>query len=104
MEGMLTWLMPSVRKPFPTDGRPPYAALRPSVHGEPSRPDSAALKCWESSLLVLLLQAQDYAQASAPEGDTAGLPDRTIRLLSLACTVPERVIVALEVVAQLVTA
>jgi phospholipid/cholesterol/gamma-HCH transport system permease protein len=54
--------------------------------------DSTELESWDSSLLVFLLQAQDYAEAHTLEYDTAGLPDRAIRLLALARAVPERVI------------
>jgi phospholipid/cholesterol/gamma-HCH transport system permease protein len=54
--------------------------------------DAAELQSWDSSLLVFLLQAQDYAEAHALEYDTAGLPERATRLLALARAVPERAI------------
>jgi hypothetical protein len=51
---------------------------------------------------VLVVARHD--PGAAVECGTAELPDRAIRLLSLARAVPERVIVAREVIAQLMTA
>jgi phospholipid/cholesterol/gamma-HCH transport system permease protein len=53
--------------------------------------DSASLGTWDSSLLIFLLQAQDWAVAAEAEFDTSGLPDRVARLLALARAVPDRV-------------
>jgi phospholipid/cholesterol/gamma-HCH transport system permease protein len=54
--------------------------------------DATELGSWDSSLLVFLLQAEEYAGAHALEYDTAGLPERATRLLALARAVPERAI------------
>jgi phospholipid/cholesterol/gamma-HCH transport system permease protein len=56
--------------------------------------DTAELGAWDSSLLIFLLQAQDYAEAHTLEFDAAGLPDRATRLLTLARAVPDRVVEA----------
>jgi phospholipid/cholesterol/gamma-HCH transport system permease protein len=53
--------------------------------------DVTDLAAWDSSLLIFLLQAEDYADAHGLEFTTPGLPDRVTRLLSLAGAVPERV-------------
>lgn len=58
--------------------------------------DATALASWDSSLIVFLLQALDYAEARELELDTSGLPDRIARLLALARAVPERHLVAEE--------
>jgi phospholipid/cholesterol/gamma-HCH transport system permease protein len=52
--------------------------------------DAASLGEWDSSLLVYLQQAHDYCDARDLAVDTAGLPDRLVRLLALARAVPER--------------
>jgi phospholipid/cholesterol/gamma-HCH transport system permease protein len=53
--------------------------------------DTAGLGLWDSSLLIFLLQAQDYAEAHTLDFDASGLPDRVARLLALSRAVPERV-------------
>ncbi|HSJ31388.1 MAG TPA: ABC transporter permease [Longimicrobiales bacterium] len=52
--------------------------------------DSDSLGEWDSSLLIFLLQVQDHCEAGGIPFDTAGLPDRTTRLLELARVVPDR--------------
>ena len=51
---------------------------------------SESLGEWDSSLLIFLLQVQDHCKAGGIPFDTAGLPDRTTRLLELARVVPDR--------------
>lgn len=53
--------------------------------------DTSGLGTWDSSLLVFLLQCQDYCDAHKIEYDTAGLPESVSRLLALAHAVPEAV-------------
>jgi phospholipid/cholesterol/gamma-HCH transport system permease protein len=53
--------------------------------------DTASLGTWDSSLLIFLLQAQDWTESADAEFDTSGLPDRATRLIALARAVPERV-------------
>ena len=52
--------------------------------------DTAALGSWDSSLLIFLLQVRDHCETDGILFNTAGLPDRTIRLLELARVVPDR--------------
>jgi phospholipid/cholesterol/gamma-HCH transport system permease protein len=54
--------------------------------------DTTSLDDWDSSLLIFLLQAQDYSESHDVEFDATGLPDRVVRLLALAREVPDRVI------------
>jgi phospholipid/cholesterol/gamma-HCH transport system permease protein len=54
--------------------------------------DATALDSWDSSLLIFMLQVQDYCEARDIECDGSGLPDRVTRLLALARAVPERVL------------
>jgi phospholipid/cholesterol/gamma-HCH transport system permease protein len=56
--------------------------------------ESGSLGAWDSSLLIFLLQAQDYAEAHTLDFDASGLPDRVTRLLALSRAVPERVVEA----------
>jgi phospholipid/cholesterol/gamma-HCH transport system permease protein len=53
--------------------------------------DTTSLGTWDSSLLIFLLQAQDWSETAGAEFDTTGLPDRAARLIALARAVPERV-------------
>jgi phospholipid/cholesterol/gamma-HCH transport system permease protein len=53
--------------------------------------DAQALDHWDSSLLIYLLQCQDYCEAHRLEFASAGLPAQIPRLLALARAVPERV-------------
>jgi phospholipid/cholesterol/gamma-HCH transport system permease protein len=53
--------------------------------------DTTSLGTWDSSLLIYLLQAQDWTEKEKAEFDTSGLPDRAARLIGLARAVPERV-------------
>jgi phospholipid/cholesterol/gamma-HCH transport system permease protein len=53
--------------------------------------DSSELGDWDSSLLIFLLDAQDYCEKNKIELDGAGLPRQVPRLLALARAVPERV-------------
>lgn len=52
--------------------------------------DATALGTWDSSLLVFLSQARDYAKANQLEVDRASLPERIQRLVALSEAVPER--------------
>ena len=52
--------------------------------------DSSELGEWDSSLLIFLVQCQDYCEEHHLELDTAGLPEQVPRLLALARAVPER--------------
>ncbi len=52
--------------------------------------DASGLGDWDSSLLVFLSQAQDYAEAKQLELDRSALPEQIGRLLALAEAVPER--------------
>ena len=52
--------------------------------------DSSELGEWDSSLLIFLVQCQDYCDEHKLELDTAGLPEQVPRLLALARAVPER--------------
>lgn len=52
--------------------------------------DATDLGTWDSSLLVFLLQARDYADARQLELDRTALPERIRRLLKLSEAVPER--------------
>jgi phospholipid/cholesterol/gamma-HCH transport system permease protein len=53
--------------------------------------DASALRTWDSSLLVFLLQTKDYCELTGIEVDPSALPARMLRLLALARAVPERV-------------
>ena len=46
---------------------------------------------WDSSLLIFLMQCQDYCDERKIEVDPAGLPSQVPRLIALAHAVPERV-------------
>ena len=52
--------------------------------------DASGLGEWDSSLLVFLLQARDYATAQKLELDRSALPKQIGRLLALSEAVPER--------------
>jgi phospholipid/cholesterol/gamma-HCH transport system permease protein len=78
---------PLVEAASPAAG-PNGGALRAMVF------DSSSLGAWDSSLLIFLLQAQDYAEAHTIDFDASGLPDRVTRLLALSRAVPERVVEA----------
>jgi phospholipid/cholesterol/gamma-HCH transport system permease protein len=52
--------------------------------------DARQLGTWDSSLLIFLLQCQDYGDAHSLALDTSGLPPQVPRLLTLARAVPER--------------
>jgi phospholipid/cholesterol/gamma-HCH transport system permease protein len=54
--------------------------------------DAGALGAWDSSLLIFLRRAQEYADSHQLAVDTAGLPDRITQLLALAHAVPERIV------------
>jgi phospholipid/cholesterol/gamma-HCH transport system permease protein len=56
--------------------------------------DTAGLDAWDSSLLIFVLQAEDYAEAHTLDFDASGLPERVARLLALARAVPDRVVEA----------
>lgn len=53
--------------------------------------DSAQLAEWDSSLLIFLLQCQDFCESKHLALRTEGLPEQLPRLLALARAVPERV-------------
>ncbi len=59
--------------------------------GRPLSFDTTELGGWDSSLLIFLIQCQDYCDAHELECDRSGLPERASRLLALANAVPERV-------------
>jgi phospholipid/cholesterol/gamma-HCH transport system permease protein len=52
--------------------------------------DATALGAWDSSLLVFLVQCQDFCDEHGLRLDTATLPEQVPRLLALAHAVPER--------------
>lgn len=52
--------------------------------------DAAALRSWDSSLLIFLRQGQEYCAAHQLSFATEGLPSRITTLLALARVVPER--------------
>ncbi len=52
--------------------------------------DASELGSWDSSLLIFLMQAQDFCDAQKIELDSSGLPEQVHRLLALAHAVPER--------------
>jgi len=52
--------------------------------------DASGLGEWDSSLLVFLSQARDYAEAKKLELDRSALPEQIGRLLALSEAVPER--------------
>jgi phospholipid/cholesterol/gamma-HCH transport system permease protein len=54
--------------------------------------DTTALGPWDSSLLIFLLQGQDYCEAHHLEFEASGLPERIVRLLALARAVPDRIV------------
>jgi phospholipid/cholesterol/gamma-HCH transport system permease protein len=54
--------------------------------------DTTALGPWDSSLLIFLLQGQDYCEAHHLQFVASGLPERIARLLALARAVPERIV------------
>ena len=53
--------------------------------------DATALGAWDTSLLIFLLQCEDYCAAHDLACNRSGLPERASRLLTLATAVPERV-------------
>lgn len=53
--------------------------------------ESGDLGEWDSSLLIFLMQCQDYCDERKIEVDPAGLPAQVPRLIALAHAVPERV-------------
>lgn len=53
--------------------------------------EASDLGAWDSSLLIFLVQCQDFCDAHALEFDTGPLPTQVPRLLALAHAVPERV-------------
>src|SRR5690606_5858348 len=53
--------------------------------------DATGLGEWDSSVLIFLLQAQDWCEEHDAEFDPAGLPERITRLLTLARAVPDRI-------------
>jgi len=53
--------------------------------------DATELGEWDSSLLIFLMQCQDYCDEHKLEFDPSGLPEQVPRLLALAHAVPERV-------------
>ena len=53
--------------------------------------ESTALGAWDSSVLIFLLQAQDWCVEHEATFDPAGLPERITRLLTLARAVPDRI-------------
>lgn len=52
--------------------------------------ESSELGEWDSSLLIFLMQCQDYCEAHELAFDPSGLPEQVPRLLALAHAVPER--------------
>jgi phospholipid/cholesterol/gamma-HCH transport system permease protein len=61
--------------------------------GKPRRVafDATDLGPWDSSLLIFLMQGQDYCEQQQLEFDPSALPEQVPRLLALAHAVPERV-------------
>ncbi len=53
--------------------------------------DATELGTWDSSLLIFLVQCQDFCEAHTLGFDTSALPQQVPRLLALAHAVPERV-------------
>lgn len=53
--------------------------------------DASELGEWDSSLLIFLMQCQDYCDEHKIAFDASGLPEQVPRLLALAHAVPERV-------------
>jgi phospholipid/cholesterol/gamma-HCH transport system permease protein len=53
--------------------------------------DANELGSWDSSLLIFLVQCQDYCEEHKLQFDTTALPEQVPRLLALAHAVPERV-------------
>ncbi len=53
--------------------------------------DATELGQWDSSLLIFLMQCQDYCQEHDLGFDPSGLPQQVPRLLALAHAVPERI-------------
>lgn len=53
--------------------------------------EASALGSWDSSLLIFLVQCQDFCDEHTLQFDTAALPEQVPRLLALAHAVPERV-------------
>jgi phospholipid/cholesterol/gamma-HCH transport system permease protein len=53
--------------------------------------DTSNLEEWDSSLLIFLMQCQDWCDAQKITLDASGLPEQVPRLLALAHAVPERV-------------
>ena len=53
--------------------------------------DATDLGTWDSSLLIFLMQGQDYCEENGLEFDPSALPEQVPRLLALAHAVPERV-------------
>lgn len=53
--------------------------------------DARALGTWDSSLLIFLVDAQDFCEEHQLTCDTTALPEQVPRLLALAHAVPERV-------------
>lgn len=53
--------------------------------------DARELGSWDSSLLIFLVQCQDFCEEHKLEFDTTALPAQVPRLLALAHAVPERV-------------
>ncbi len=53
--------------------------------------DSSKLGEWDSSLLIFLMNGQEYCEKNKIELDPSGLPEQVPRLLALARAVPERV-------------
>ncbi len=52
--------------------------------------DTTLLGAWDSSLLIFLVQSQEFCDARHIPVDMGGLPERVPRLLALARAVPER--------------
>lgn len=76
---------------------PDFSALIAAGAGQPGSSrdrrlvfEASSLGAWDSSLLVFLLQAKDYARAQELEFDRAALPEQIRRLLALSEAVPER--------------
>ncbi len=64
-------------------------ASTPSGGTRALRFDAAALGTWDSSLLVFLSQAQEYAESHNLELDRSSLPEQIQRLIALSEAVPE---------------
>jgi phospholipid/cholesterol/gamma-HCH transport system permease protein len=54
--------------------------------------DTAELGTWDSSLLIFVRDAQEFAEQHKLAFDAAGLPERITRLLDLARVVPDRAV------------